>query len=239
MINSITQNLSTWFSPETLQMTKGTYLVAGGLAMIHKSGVAPPLTSCLVGEMPQEKPQKDTLTEKGLRYGMAALGVAATAYGIYSFFNRPESAQTLPIPVPPINICDVEPSLCEGNLGIPRSVMPQLDGEIKENFLNTYPHSCVHLNATRLIPIQNEGNWDKIQGMIKATNSGVWDACASPIIITRNNHILDGHHRAFSCSIMGAKVNAFKLDDMLPYEALEAANNFKGVEHHSLSFFAK
>ena len=64
------------------------------------------------------------------------------------------------------NYCDVYPQQCVGNLDIPRSEMPQLEGEALENFLMSNSYTCEHIPPAEFTPIQNEANYEKILGMV-------------------------------------------------------------------------
>ncbi|NGX26884.1 MAG: hypothetical protein K940chlam6_00810 [Chlamydiae bacterium] len=135
------------------------------------------------------------------------------------------------------NYCDFFPEQCVGNLDIPRSEMPQLEGEVKENFLMSNLYTCEYISPTNLAPIQNEANYEKILGMIDSALKGIWDPCLNPILTTKDDHVLDGHHRFFACSYLNQTISTFKLQFLSAWEAIAKANIFPGVEHHALNEF--
>jgi len=135
------------------------------------------------------------------------------------------------------DICKMYSNYCEGNLGIPRSKMPQLEGEVMQDFLSENTHSCETMPATTLTPIQNEGNFDKILSMMHSTTQGIWNACTHPILITKDSHILDGHHRGWTCSLLNRTISVFRLLNFTAPQGVSAANTFPGVEHHDFDVF--
>ncbi len=135
------------------------------------------------------------------------------------------------------DICKIHSNYCEGNLGIPRLKMPQFDGEVMKSFLSENAHSCETIPATALAPIQNEGNFVKIQSMMHSTTQGIWNACTHPILITKDSHILDGHHRGWACSWLNRTISVFRLLNFTAPQGVNAANAFPGVQNHDFDVF--
>ena len=99
---------------------------------------------------------------------------------------------------------------CEAGLGVPRILMPSLDDP--SSFLNRI-HRQFHINYTEetakmssLIPAQGEIRQSRAEGAAKGMdpetglvevgkNKNGSPIYASPIIISQDNYIIDGHHR--------------------------------------------
>lgn len=99
---------------------------------------------------------------------------------------------------------------CDAGLGVPRILMPSLDDP--SSFLNRI-HRQFHINYTEetakmsnLIPAQGEIRQSRAEGAAKGMdpetglvevgkNKNGSPIYASPIIISQDNYIIDGHHR--------------------------------------------
>lgn len=106
---------------------------------------------------------------------------------------------------------------CEGNKGIPRAEMPQLAGiaapgtaadalpkddkgetditeALKERLsADGYAMDAMSVPADTLKATQNELNGAKVAGMMKALEAGKLPP--APIFVSRDNYVVDGHHR--------------------------------------------
>ena len=98
---------------------------------------------------------------------------------------------------PEIDLCDAERGFCTGHKEIPRKLMPQIYDTHKfaRNIKKKYGIKS-HTEMVRpdsLIPSQEE--------IKKAVVRKIGDAMASgkykdaPIVISKNKHVIDGHHR--------------------------------------------
>lgn len=91
-----------------------------------------------------------------------------------------------------------EASVAPRSLGVPRNKMPQIAGEnVKEFIAWLRKRQGVAVKLTRrpaaeLHPTQKTLNKEKIAGFVKA---GLSDELLNPIFVSRDNFILDGHHR--------------------------------------------
>jgi hypothetical protein len=107
---------------------------------------------------------------------------------------------------------------CVDSKGIPRVEMPQLKGvptsgtpadsmardvrgevDITNKFVDSLANSGIGLQkdsveASFLKATQNELNGEKVAGILQAARDGKLDM-SSPLIVSRDNYIVDGHHR--------------------------------------------
>ena len=148
---------------------------------------------------------------------------------------------------------------CAESKGIPRVQMPQLkavptpgskadalsknkDGEvdISKQFVQHLNDAGIGVTqeterADYLKASQNELNGGKVAGMVAAIESGKNTAIRDePIFCSRDNYIVDGHHRWAACVGVGTregsgpvKMNVLRVD-MPIIELLKASNNFAG-----------
>lgn len=97
-----------------------------------------------------------------------------------------------------------------------RYAMPQIDSKDMEHYLNwLLKHGIkiyknVGINPKKLIPTQKEFNFDKVEKLRK-------ENIDSPILISKDKYILDGHHRWLANSSKN-KINTHIID--LPIEDL-------------------
>ena len=148
------------------------------------------------------------------------------------------------------DVCQMQPPVCSGNLGVPRSSMPQvMDKTVKELLASDDPDdrtkgkAAVEAGADPngqsvmdqlLDDLKKEGTDVKpgqiAVGKLKATQreikakktykfaegylKGEWNPGKKPIVISSDNHILDGHHRYSSLLAANpdAKMNVIRVD---------------------------
>lgn len=137
------------------------------------------------------------------------------------------------------DLCQISPPVCVDNLGIPRAEMPQLSDEVVEKFIQAYrdkgiavTNSTIHVG--KLKATQKEINGKKVIGLKKAVENEGLDIKSNPIIVSKDNYILDGHHRWATLLVMDPsnEISVHKVD--LPIkQILEDAANFEGVEQRA------
>lgn len=163
--------------------------------------------------------------------------------------EKPKVYDLCKVSVPGTNL------FCSENVGIPRSQMPQLSGvptpgtpadampkdgkgEVNlgpafRDFLAAQGHTIDDTNefASRLRASQTEMDGTKIAGMMNAMDAG--KIAPAPIFISKENYVIDGHHR-WAANVardiaMGAgddiKMPVARID-MPILQALQAANQF-------------
>lgn len=138
--------------------------------------------------------------------------------------------------------------ICEAGLGVPRILMPSLDKP--KSFLNRIDNQF-HINyvnetakMSNLIPAQGEIRQSRAEGAAKGMdretglvevgkNSDGSPMYASPIIISQDNFIIDGHHRwaaAYMLGIQDRSIPVIRIQapitSILMIGALEPANPF-------------
>jgi hypothetical protein len=107
------------------------------------------------------------------------------------------------------NVCatPIPAPVCEGNIGIPRSLMPQIKRSARASFLafvikwtgdNNVVTEGAQMNATELQPSQREIMANGIKKIKNKLNKG--EVNPNPIIVARNPmtrevKVVDGHHR--------------------------------------------
>lgn len=94
--------------------------------------------------------------------------------------------------------------LCEGNLGIPRCDMPQVD-LVKESIERQWGVVRTRLPAHQLTAVQGEINKEIVFGMLR---NQTFDPCEREIFVVNNgthHNIIDGHHTYSACRLRGGE----------------------------------
>lgn len=133
--------------------------------------------------------------------------------------------------------CGLPDDPCKGNLGLGRSEMPQLD-DMEDAFLRTLQESGVQVSsgsipAGKLFATQREINTEKVAGILGAIASGKLSLrkIASGLIVSKDNYVLDGHHRWATILTKNPRIEiGVKKVDLPIQDLLERAVNFDGVE---------
>jgi len=100
-------------------------------------------------------------------------------------------------PDPEVDLCDSDKGFCTGHKEIPRRLMPQIYNTRKfaRNIKRKYGIKS-HMERVRpdsLIPSQEEIKKSVVKGIGEAMAKGKYKD--SPIVISKNKHVIDGHHR--------------------------------------------
>lgn len=142
-----------------------------------------------------------------------------------------------------VNLCKTPnyAHICEKNLGIPRNQMPQIEGDVKGNFLANQSAEGINvlhtiMNARDLTPIQNEINLGRVFALIDDYKKGRFDPCKDEIMVAIDdeiNYVIDGHHRYAACNILERSLKVVAIWDYVR-DLLEKANSFPGVEKFEL-----
>ena len=98
---------------------------------------------------------------------------------------------------PEVDLCDAEKGFCTGHKEIPRRLMPQIYNtrQFARNIKSKYGIKS-HTEMVRpdsLIPSQEEIKKAVVNKIGEAMASGKYKD--APIVISRNKHVIDGHHR--------------------------------------------
>lgn len=134
------------------------------------------------------------------------------------------------------DICQTNPPVCHGNLGIPRKDMPQLADDVIDSFLASFQKKGIKVTKAttpvgQLKATQGEINAEKVNGMANAYKEGSYDPSKKPIIVSKDGYVLDGHHRWAAMLTMdpGNKMRTYKVDTDIR-TLLKEAKSFKGVK---------
>lgn len=95
--------------------------------------------------------------------------------------------------------------------------MPQILGKHKTSFLTDLKKNGIKVTPDNLDPsvltaTQGEFNREKIQGMIDAISSGKLDVSKNPIIVSKDNKVMDGHHRWLAHGNLKIKIPVAKVN---------------------------
>ena len=134
------------------------------------------------------------------------------------------------------DLCHTNPEVCKGNKGIPRSEMPQIKKENLPAFLKFLNKKGIkvnenqHIPAEKLKPTQKELDSVKVEEMIQNPKPS-----AKAILVSKDNHILDGHHRWAAIFMTSPKqtILCHKID--LPIKTLlEEIESFDKIDYKDL-----
>lgn len=166
------------------------------------------------------------------------------------------------------DICKMNPSVCEGNKGLSRDKMPQIDGEksvkamlesskpdevakgkamvqagadpksdktILSQMLDHFAKNGVktteeEMSVGKMKATQTEIQAGKVFGMADAHLKGKFPDIDASVVVSKDGHILDGHHRwAALLTIDPSRKMKVKKIDMTMDELLKEAASFPGV----------
>lgn len=113
-----------------------------------------------------------------------------------------------------------------GNLGFKRKEMPQIEGKNIPKFLDYLKSEGVKyteklVDSKSLRPTQSQFNQDKIQGMIDSIDSKK----QMPIMVSKDNYVLDGHHRWLAHYNLDRKMPVIVIDMKID-DALDKMHDF-------------
>lgn len=113
-----------------------------------------------------------------------------------------------------VDMC-AESTFCKGNKAIGRSLMPQIYdvGEFRNEILKQYgvKSHMTRVLAANLKPSQDEIRKTSVDGIRKAVREGKY--IDNPIVIAKDNYIIDGHHRWAALKAEGMKIKALRIND--------------------------
>jgi len=123
------------------------------------------------------------------------------------------------------------------SLGIPRSKMPQIKSTLMGDYIRYIDNQNIRVSKKKL-PIstlknsQGQLNKDKIQALLKGTAR---QSLEKPFIISSDNYILDGHHRANALYNIDDKYKANVIQINLPIKKLiQVTHDFSKVKYKDI-----
>ena len=179
------------------------------------------------------------------RYVLGGVSAASLASGVYflttgiqELYNRTHAVAAEPAP---INMCDTRPGFCDGNLGIPRENMPQIEGETMTNFLKYHEEQGVTVEHTTMLakelhPTQNEINQGMVLGIVAAAKAGTFKPCEAEILVSTDGHVVDGHHRWAACAELDLPIHVAAVGTSIE-NLLATSKTFPGVVYQGLAQF--
>jgi len=140
------------------------------------------------------------------------------------------------------DLCKINPPICHGNLGITRDEMPQFPGNaVRDSFLDKIKKSGVRVTEGKVKVGQLKASQEEIQaektiGMAGSYLDGKFDDIKNAIVISRDGHIIDGHHRWAALLAIGSNEEMSVIRVGMPTkELLDMVNDHPGVEKRSLT----
>ncbi|MHC4400520.1 MAG: DUF3560 domain-containing protein [Planctomycetota bacterium] len=138
------------------------------------------------------------------------------------------------------DICQADPPVCVGNLGIPREDMPQLPKGPMAEFLKHWresgvkvEHDTMHVGDLRAT--QRDILAQKVVGMARSAVDGNFPAIKAPVVVSNDNYILDGHHRWAALMVLHPdNVMAVTRVDAPIQALLDQAAQTPGVQYRGL-----
>lgn len=122
---------------------------------------------------------------------------------IKGIFSSKDLTTKMTSPTPStVNVCDYHPA-CDLNLGIDRVNMPQYTFDDMLALSDKFGGRSMMVNSTDLVPIQREVFGHKLG------HNTYFDP--TPILVDKNNYVIDGHHRWMKNLINNVPSNIIKL----------------------------
>ena len=119
------------------------------------------------------------------------------------------------------------------SLNIPRHELPQIRSFNVPDYLN-WLHSEHHVishketvEASHLKPLQAAIETDRVHAM----NPG--QSAEKPMVVSKDNYILDGHHRWYQAQLTGEKLNVIRVNVGMK-DLLRITKGYPKVEYHKL-----
>lgn len=134
------------------------------------------------------------------------------------------------------NLCEQSNtrSLCAGNWGLPRVEMPQIIDRVRDEYLASKDPKTIQekrIAAHQLTPIQREISRPIVYSMMQSNQLGKFDPCDRSILVANNgthHNIIDGHHTAVACRLLGGSQLATVIWDWAN-RVFEEVRRFPGV----------
>lgn len=141
------------------------------------------------------------------------------------------------------DLCKEHPELCQENVGISRDKMPQLDGSVAREFVTDLRKSGIKV-TTETVPIDSlkatQNQIDTSNALKKAVSflKGEYPGIKNAIIVSKDGHILDGHHRwaglQLAERVKGKQNMQIERVHMNIKDLLRRALNYEGVEKRAM-----
>lgn len=135
------------------------------------------------------------------------------------------------------DLCVGKGNICDGDLGIPRKYMPQFVGkdDVKKfkNFIKRVygiRSRATRRKASDLTPTQKEISRTRVNGLVKEEN--ILKKVHVPLVISKDNYIVDGHHRWAAFRLHKPKKSLPVLEIDAPIKDVLGISIAWGAKHH-------
>lgn len=133
--------------------------------------------------------------------------------------------------------------LQQQSLGIKREDMPQINAKKAQSFIDFLKENGVKVKQTKVVvstlkPTQREMNQEKLANWAETRKAS--EMGAKPAFVSKDNYILDGHHRAFAVKIQDPnfKFPVYRIDAPIR-RVLQLAKEWPDVFYKALDEDAK
>lgn len=117
------------------------------------------------------------------------------------------------------DLCKITPPVCAKNLGLPRSKMPQFTSDSsRDKFVSKMKKQGIRVTRGKakvgqLKASQEQIRASKVLGMAEAYLAGNFPRIKNAIVISKDNYIVDGHHRWAALAIVspGETMNVIRI----------------------------
>src|SRR5437868_3234457 len=132
--------------------------------------------------------------------------------------------------------------ICNGNLNIPRSRMPQLTQQVMKEYTKTKQSFNTQIEPWNLIPTQSNTHLSVVRSIIKNStrinyNNDICSDDTLTILVsydihTNDMYIIDSHHRYEACYFLGRPINVVLINGKI-LNILDELKTFNGVVYYN------
>lgn len=142
------------------------------------------------------------------------------------------------------DLCKERPELCADNIGISRNDMPQLDGAVVKEFVADLRKQGLKI-TNETVPVDSlkatQNEMETANALSKAANflRGKYPGLKNAIVVSKDGHILDGHHRWAALQLAQEASGVKQTMDIIRVnttiqDLIKRANAFEGVTQRAM-----